>query len=154
MEHIRNMQKFAIPVSSTNLLFAENPCSAPKFALFSVHRVYAKTVYALIGYVPNPWLDDNGNMMCSTDLEHSGCSEDVQSNKTHIGEHYLILEAIGGCDFLLAKTYCENTKRTLFNAGIKIYKLPHFISNIDIAIKNFLIGARIADSIKLINHAS
>jgi predicted Fe-Mo cluster-binding NifX family protein len=72
----------------------------------------------------------------------------------HICEHYALLETISNCNYLLASNYCENTFNTLSKGGIIIFKIPRIIKNIDIAIKNFLIGASFANKLQNIHHIS
>jgi predicted Fe-Mo cluster-binding NifX family protein len=82
------------------------------------------------------------------------CNTERQHNLRHKCEHYTLLEIIHGCTFLLASKYCLNTKTMMKNGGITIIKIPPIAKKIDTAIKNFLIGASLANTVKHIHHES
>jgi len=146
--------KFAVPVDASKAIYSHNPCTAPKFAVYTVHYEDQEVYYALVGYVENPWNRSEGDMVCDPNMRLGECSDDEKQDLKHVSEHYAVLEAISGCSYLLVQSFCENTKRSMRNAGVKLFQIPPFITKTDKAIKNFLIGAKIADSVEHVHHAS
>ena len=145
--------KIAIPLHKQLTLYHHNPCTAPKFAIYTIEGDPSSVVFALDMIVDNPWAEvkcdnyDSDQVFCECDLER-------RESMRHIAEHYALLDAIGGCSYLLADRYCDNTTRALGNGGIKIFKIPPIINKIDNAIKNFIIGASLASTVEHIHHAS
>jgi predicted Fe-Mo cluster-binding NifX family protein len=146
--------KFAVPLDSKNELYRYNPCSASKFAIYTIHGNSKELTYAFLNDIDNPWLQGEGDMMCDPKMRMGECDDELKKNLQHITEHYALLEVINGCDYLLVQSYCENTRRAMKNAGVKLIQIPPFIRKTENAIKNFLVGAKIADSIKYIHYAS
>ena len=145
--------KIAVPLNDTFTFYHRNPFTAPKFAIYSIEGDRSHLTFGLFAVVENPWsaINDGGfeESQIACDCDSKQCT-----NMHHVFEHYALLDAIGGCSYLLADHYCDNTSRALNNGGIKVFKIPPIINKIDSAIKNFLIGASLASTFKHIHHAS
>jgi predicted Fe-Mo cluster-binding NifX family protein len=142
--------KFAVPLDSMLTLYHHNPCTAPKFGIYSVREEAKEVYYRLIGLADNPWRDQDSRC----ERHEKNCKDEDRKSLQHRLEHYALLEAVGGCSYLLAQHFCANTKRAMKNAGIRVFGIPPFIKETDRAIKNFLIGAEIADTVEHIHNAS
>jgi predicted Fe-Mo cluster-binding NifX family protein len=142
---------FAVPLANDLKLYRQNPCTAPKFGIYTVDGEPSNVSFMRLRIMDNPWLKNSCEGFEGEQI-NCNCASDQQKSFRHKTEHYAILEAIAGCSFLLANNYCKNTLQTLKNGGIKIYEIPNIITNIDSAIKNFLVGAYLARSIKHIHH--
>ncbi len=145
--------KIALPVKDNLTMYKNNPHTAPKFAIYSIDKIHETIEYSLLSIIENPMsklkdkMFDNEEIACN-------CSAEKQNNLEHKCEHYSLLETLHDCSYLLASRYCKNTQNSLKKAGIKIFKIPAIISRLDIAIKNFIIGASLASKIKNIHNAS
>ena len=145
--------KIALPVKDNLTIYKDNPHTAPKFAIYSIEKLHETIEYSLLSIIENPMSKlkdkkfEDGEIGCN-------CSVEKQDNLEHKCEHYSLLEILHECSYLLASKYCKNTQSSLKKAGIKIFKIPTIISRIDMAIKNFIIGASLASKIKNIHHAS
>lgn len=144
--------KIAVPIGQELTIYHDNPFTAERFAIYSIEGHQTNVQFRLSTIVENPCISLNNNfeephVKCS-------CNDEDRKDLRHICEHYSLLEAINGCSYLLADHYCENTGRSLHNAGVKIFKIPAIVNNVENAIKNFLIGASLASTIKHIHHAS
>lgn len=142
---------FAIPLAHDLNLYRYNPCTAPKFGIYTVDGDPSNVSFMRLRVMENPWLTLKGDGFDGEQI-NCRCGRSDQQSMRHKTEHYAILEAVAGCTFLLANNYCKNTLQTLRNGGIRIYEIPDIITNIDSAIKNFLVGATLARSIKHIHH--
>lgn len=145
--------KIAVPLDNQLNLYHDNPCTAPMFAIYLLEGDRSGLSFRRTTVVENPWLRVKCDAFAAEQIK-CNCDPDRQKSLRHVSEHYALLDAIGGCSYLLADHYCTNTKRTLRNGGIKVFKFPAIIDQIDFAIKNFLVGASLVRSIKHINHAS
>lgn len=145
--------KIVIPLNSDLNFYHDNPITAPRFAIYiiDIKRSYVRSSLETI--IDNPWNSTNNGKYQSSQIR-CACDKDTCSDLGHISEHYFLLDSIGGCDYLLADHYCKNIHRALVNGGISIYKIPPFIHKSDYAIKNFLLGASLANTIQNIHHAS
>lgn len=145
--------KIAIAITSDNHVYHNNPCTAPKFAIYTINKDNVQVSYSLTAVFDNPSFTQNAQAF--SDEEKSGtCSIERQQDFSHACEHYAMLDVIGGSSYLLADKYCKNTLKSLNNGGASIYKIPTFIRDVHIAIKNFLIGANYANTFQHIHHAS
>ena len=146
--------EIAIPTDDQNVIYRDNAYTAPKFAIYSVVLEDKKNIsFHLKSIVENPLK----TLKCDGfEIEELSCKCESRSsnNIRHVYEHYALLDAIGGCSYLLANRYCKNVVRSMNNGGIIIYKIPPIIKKIDTAIKNFLIGASFASPAQHIHHAS
>ena len=145
--------KIAIPLHRQLTLYHYNPCTAPKFAIYQIEGDSSRIVYRLEVIVDNPWSAVKGDDF-GEDQVTACCDVDRRSNIRHISEHYALLDAIGGCRYLLADLCCDNLQRALGKGGIEVFKIPPIVNKIDNAIKNFLIGASLASTVEHIHHAS
>lgn len=143
----------AIPLNNNLSFYHSNPITAPKFAIYHIDSKKSRVRTSLDSIVDNPLNSTNQGNYTVSQIE-CACNVDKCSDITHISEHYVLLESIGDCEYLLADHYCDNINRALLNGGITIYKIPPFIHKPDNAIKNFLLGASLASTIKQIYHAS
>lgn len=145
--------KIALPLNEKMSLYFDNPHTAPRFAIYNIEGTRDNIRFSLSSIVQNPWHSIKCNDFEEEQLK-CNCSDERKNSIKHKCEHYSILESIKGCTYLLAYRYCLNTKQSLKNSGIKVLKVPPIINTIDMAIKNFLIGASLASTIKHIHHAS
>ncbi len=145
--------KIAIPVRHEMTFYHDNPCTAPKFALYAVEGKAPDIRYRLLSVIENPWSRPKCDHFSEEQIQ-CACDEDRRNNVRHICEHYALLDAVTGCSYLLADRYCENTARALRNGGITLFKVPPIIDRIDGVIKNFLIGSALASKVQHINRAS
>jgi len=145
--------KIALPIKDTLNIYKDNPHTAPKFAIYIIENINNTIHFSLHAIVDNPLSDLKCHQFTE---EEKTCSCDAEEQKSlmHKCEHYSLLESIGDCTYLLANKYCINTRNSMKKAGIKIFQVPPIISKIDIVIKNFIIGASLANKIKNIHHAS
>lgn len=143
----------AIPLNKSMVLYHSNPITAQKFAIYNLKSNKSGITVALQCVVNNPWV--NSEPECFTEEKVTcNCSIEQQNDMQHISHHYTLLDAIGGCSYLLADHYCHNTMRTLRNGGVSIYKVPPIIKQVNHAIANFIIGASLASTAEYIHHAS
>jgi len=145
--------KIAVPLTKELMLYSNNPYTAAKFAIYLIVGDKTDVSYSLIEIVDNPRYIEVSDIGEETEKE-CACDSERQNDLKHICEHYSILESIASCSYLLAIKYCKNTSKTLQNGGIKIFQIPTIIKKADTAIKNFLIGASLANRIQNIHHAS
>ena len=145
--------KVAIAMTAKNRVYHHNPCTAPKFAIYSIIKEKEEISFCLSAVFDNPSLK-RGTTSFSEDEKNGSCSLESQQDFSHACEHYALLDVIGGSDYLLADKYCKNTLKSINNGGVSIYKIPSFVHDVDIAIKNFLIGANYANTVQDINDAS
>ncbi len=145
--------KIAIAMTSNHRVYHNNPCTAPKFAIYSIHKEKAEVSFSLNAIFDNPVSSRNAEAFRDEEI-NCDCSVERQKDFSHACEHYALLDVIGGSSYLLADKYCKNTLRSLNNGGVSIYKIPSIIHEVDIAIKNFLLGAYYASTVQHIHHAS
>lgn len=143
--------EIAVPVDNNIKLYRKNPFSAPKFAIFRLD-IASNVIVSKSAIVENPLAKIHTEF--SQDHINCTCVRQEQFDLKHICEHYAVLDVIGKTTFLLASNYCPNLSRCMKNVGIKIYKIPPIIQELETAIKNFLIGASYAYTIQEINYAS
>ena len=145
--------EIAIPTDDKHAIYHDNAYTAPKFAIYSIILGKTEISFSLKSIIENPLSRlkcegfEDDQLACHCDFERS-------QSQRHIYEHYALLDVIGGCSYLLANQYCKNVIRSMENGGITIYKIPPIIKKIDMAIKNFLIGASIANKVQNIHYES
>ena len=145
--------KIAVAMTSNNHVYHSNPCTAPKFGIYTIKKEGSNVSFALSAIFENPIFAKNDHHF--TDEEKNcNCSIERQQDFNHACEHYALLDIIGGSSYLLADKFCKNTQRSLVNGGISIYKVPPIVREVNIAIKNFLLGANYAHTVQHIYHAS
>lgn len=145
--------KIAIAMTSNNRVYHQNPCTAPKFAVYSIDREKEEVMYSLSAVFDNPTSMKKEKEFTDEEV-NCNCSVERQEEFSHACEHYALLDVIGGSNYLLADQYCKNTLRSLNNGGVSVYKIPSIIHDVEIAIKNFLVGAYYASTVQHIHHAS
>ncbi|HHD78581.1 MAG TPA: hypothetical protein ENK98_02915 [Epsilonproteobacteria bacterium] len=145
----------AIPLNHNLSFYHDNPITAPQFAIYYIDRDSKKNhIHTSLDFIAaNPLNIINQGKYSASQIK-CVCEVEKCSDIHHISEHYLLLESINGCEYLLADHYCNNIQRALINGGISIYKIPPFIHKPDNAIKNFLLGALFASTTKQIHYAS
>ncbi len=127
--------------------------TAPKFAIYTINMKRKNVIFSLLHILDNP-LNSNNKGGYEQSQIHCNCNQDTCSDINHKAEHYVILDAIRECKYLLADYYCQNIVDALQIADIQTYKIPPFITQVDMAIKNFLLGASLASTFKHIHNAS
>jgi predicted Fe-Mo cluster-binding NifX family protein len=145
--------KIAVPLNQQMTLYHDNPCTAPKFGIYTIEGDASDIRFSLSRVVENPWFEPKCNDFGEDQITCS-CDAERRSNIRHICEHYALLDAVNGCSYLLADRYCENSFRALRNGGVKVFKIPPIIERIDSAIKNFLIATSLASKVQYIHNAS
>lgn len=146
--------KIALPVNDTLTLYKDNPHTAPRFAIYDVVTTKNKEVYFSLHSVIENKFSQLKNAEFDEKERHCDCDILRQENLRHKCDHYAILELIGECSYLLANKYCNNTKKSMEQGGVKMFKIPPIINTLNTAIKNFIIGDSIANKIKQIHYAS
>lgn len=145
--------KIAIALTLNDRVYHQNPCTAPKFAVYCIDRIEDRVIYSLSAVFFNPASEKKVKAF-TTDEMNCSCSIERQEEFSHACEHYALLDVIGGSNYLLADQYCKNTLRSLNNGGVSVYKIPSIINDVEMAVKNFLLGAYYASTIQHIHHAS
>ena len=145
--------KIALPVYDTATVYRDNPHTTPKFAIYDIDSVNNSIHYSLHSVVVNPLNRYKSQKFPESELLCS-CSLERQNDLSHKCEHYSLLETISDCSYLLASKYCQNTKKSMKKAGIKVVKIPPIITQTNSAIINFIIGASLERNIQNIHHAS
>lgn len=143
----------AIPLNNMQMFYQFNPHTAPKFAIYFIDGDKTNITFSLRTIVDNPW---SNLRLDSFEEEQIKCRCDIERRNSmrHKCDHYALLDLIGGCSYLLANQYCENTAKSMKNGGITIFKIPPIINKSEIAIKNFLIGESLANKVQYIHNAS
>lgn len=145
--------KIALPVEDTLTLYKDNPHTAPKFAIYDISIVCNNIYFSL-----NTIIENRLSKVKNGEFEESekkcACETQRETNLRHKCDHYSLLEVLEGCTYLLANKCCKNTQKSMKTIGIKIFTVPPIINQIDMAIKNFIIGGSFANQIKQIHNAS
>ena len=147
------MTKIAIPLSDTMGFYHKNPMTAPQFAIYTINMKNNNVTFLLLHVVDNPLNSTNNGVYSQSQIQCT-CDQSTASDVHHRAEHYVILDAIQECEYLLADCYCKNIVRAMKIADIQLYKIPPFIIDVHMAIKNFLLGASLASTFKHIHYAS
>lgn len=145
--------KFAVPFTECLDLYRDNALTAPKFGIYSLRGKGASKTILMTEVLANPL----GKMeTCTFDkaMMHCTCPPGRREAFSHRLLHYGLLEILEGCDYLLANHGCDNLRTALARGGIKLFLYASFIRRTDHAIKNFIIGASLADTVQHINNAS
>jgi predicted Fe-Mo cluster-binding NifX family protein len=145
--------KIAVPVNDLLNVYKHNPHTAPKFLIYEIVKLHNEVHFSLDSVVENSlWVYKN-HLFHSSEVMGE-CDDAKKENMAHKCEHYSLLEMISGCSYLLAARFCESSKKSMQQSGIKIFKIPSIINKTDIAIQNFIIGESIASKIQQIHNAS
>jgi len=145
--------KIAVPFSQQLELYRDNPSTAPKFGIYEIVMEKSRVGISLLSVEMNPWCKTACGLF-DTSSTNCTCDEERQKDIRHITEHYALLEVLAGCSYLLADRFCDNTKRALTNGGIHLFKFPSVIRTTENAIKNFIIGASLANTVEHVYYAS
>jgi len=145
--------KIALPIENTLMLYKDNPHTAPRFAIYILETIQNKVHFSLESIVENRLSKVKHGKFHEYERK-CACDDKRQENLRHQCDHYALLEILDGCSYLLANKYCQNTQKSMKIVGIKIFKIPPIINQIEMAIKNFIIGGSLANQIKHIHHAS
>jgi len=145
--------KIAVPVDANNKMYQSNPWTAPAFAIYLITEEDGMIVFECTEHKKNPWLEVDENIVCAPLMCADGCSDAVKADLNHIAEHEIILEALKGCSYLIAETYCSNVKKVLENGGIEIFRLPPIVKKPDLAIKYLLVNLSYTLSLQNIRRA-
>lgn len=145
--------KIAVPFSRDLELYRKNPSTAPKFGIYEICLEKSSVDIHLLRVEMNPWCQQSCELF-DEDAANCACDETRKKDIRHITEHYALLELLSGCSYVLADHYCDNTKRALNNGGIHVFKYPTVIRTAENAIKNFIIGASLANTVEHIHYAS
>jgi len=145
--------KIAVPIDDSLDIYKHNPHTAPKFVIYELLKQQNEVYVSLFCIVDNT-LSVHKKRDFYADEIMGTCESENKQSIMHKCEHYSILEAIGGCSYLLANRYCENTKMSMKQSGIEVFKIPSIINKPEMAIKNFIIGESIASKIQNIHNVS
>jgi predicted Fe-Mo cluster-binding NifX family protein len=145
--------KIAVPLDNKKKVYHANPWTAPSFAIYTVTEEDENLIYDCIAEKENPWIEENASVICDTMTCADGCSDVVKADLSHLSDHYIILEAVHGCTYLVAETYCSNVEKVLENSGINIYRLPPIVKEPDLAIKNLLVNLKYTNSVQKVKKA-
>ncbi len=141
----------AIPMDTRERVYHYNPCSSTLFALYEVTGERKDIRYRHLQNRINPWEKYGGEMVHDPKMKTCECESLLAQNPGHISEHYVLLQAIGKCDILIADQYCLNTLYAMKNVGIKIHKVPPFVKTAAEAIEHFVIGTEIAEHLHCVH---
>lgn len=145
--------KIALPMDENLSFYKDNPHTAPKFAIYDIETVQSSIHFSLNSIIDNQ-LSRVKNHEFDESEKKCDCDTQRQSNLRHKCDHYSLLEELSDCSYLLANKYCKNTQMAMSLGGIKIFKIPPIINEIDMAIKKFIIGDSLASQIKQIHNVS
>ncbi|MEJ2467868.1 MAG: hypothetical protein P8Y65_05790 [Campylobacterales bacterium] len=145
--------KIAVPFSQELELYRRNPSTAPKFGIYEIVTEKRRIAISLLVIERNPWCSGSCDVF-DAESANCACDEARQKDIRHITEHYALVEVLKGCSYLLADHFCENTRRALNNGGIRVFKYPSVIRTAENAIKNFIIGASLANTVEYVHYAS
>lgn len=130
--------KVAVSINAEGKIYKGNPWTAPKFVIYEVIKETKLVTYQSVAEIENPWLEEDESVICDPMMCNDGCSDVVKADLNHLADHYIILEAIHGCNYLLANTFCSNVEKVLENGGIEIHQFPIFMKLPEQALKNFI----------------
>lgn len=145
--------KIAVPVDTKNRVYHSNPWTAPAFAIYLVKDEEEKIIFDCLEYKVNPWLEEDESLICDPMICRDGCSDVIKADLEHLADHRIILDAINGCTYLTAVTFCNDVEKVLENGGIEIYRLPPIVKEPDLAIKNLLVNLGFTTNVQKIKQA-
>ncbi|MDA3947100.1 MAG: hypothetical protein PF439_10535 [Helicobacteraceae bacterium] len=137
----------AVPLDTDLNVYTLNPWTAPLFAIYLIEGNDDNVTYQCLEQKKNPWIEEEESILCDPMMCEDGCSDIVKADLNHPADHYIILEVVNGCTYLIAKTCCRNVEKVLENGGIEIYLLPPIIKDPDLAIKRLLVNLKFTNSI-------
>lgn len=140
----------AISVDAQGNLYRLNPITASHFALFKLTTHHRRVVVEYIQTVPNHRAVSDS----SSQIKQCQCDVQDQENVAHISAHYMLLETLSSCDYLLAYTFCPTLTKALLAAHIEVFKVPPIIRHIDNALSNFILSIQPTTTFNDIYNAS
>ena len=132
--------KVAISLEKDGHIYTGNPWTAPNFVIYEITQYENLIEYKKLEEKENPWLEEDESLICDPMMCSDGCSDIIKADINHLADHYIILEIVNGCSYLLANTFCSNVEKVLRNGDIKIHQFPVFIKNPDMALNNFIVS--------------
>lgn len=132
--------KIAVPLDTDNRVYHANPWTAPAFAIYLVEDEEDTIIYDCLEHKENPCIEKDESIICDSTVCSDGYSDMVKADLNHLSGHDIILEAVSGCSYMIAETYCSNVEKVLEKGGIEIYKLPPIVRDPDLAVKNLLVN--------------
>ncbi len=141
--------RIAIPIDEEDMVYKLNPWTAPYFDIYTIDGDGKKAQCHFIEKRTNPWLGEDESIICDPMACQDGCSDIVKADINHLADHYIILEVVNDCDYLIARTFCSNIERVMTNSGIKIFEINPFINNSKSAIHNLVLSQKIASNIEM-----
>lgn len=147
--------KIAVPLDTDFKIYPLNPWTAPNFAVYLVQDDHKGNItYKCLQERENPWLEEDESIICDPMMCGDGCSDVIKADLYHLADHYIILEVVSGCTYLIAQTYCSNVDKVLENGGIEIFLLPPIIKEPELAIKRLLVNLEYTNDIQKIQKAA
>lgn len=146
--------RIAVPITDEFKIYHDNPWTAPQFMIYKVSGTPDALYYELEKVNPNPWIEEDESLICDPMKCSDGCSDIIKGDLNHLADHYIILEAIEGCQYLIADTYCTNIEQVVKKANIQIYEILTFVHKPELAIKNLLIANKITPRVENIHKRS
>ena len=128
----------AVPIDAQGQLYRLNPVTASHFAIYEstthnrrITLKYVKTI-------------ESREIIKPTDLKtaHCECNAQDKDRVEHISAHYMLLETLGSCDYLLSHTFCSTLSKALDTGHVSIFKIPPIIRHIENALSNFIIAIK------------
>lgn len=146
--------KIAVPLDTDGQVYSMNPWTAPIFAIYSVQDREDMIIFERLEEKTNPWAQKDKGIVCDPMMCTDGCSDVIKADLNHLADHYIILEVLNGCSYLIAEIACSNLEKVLEHGGIGFYVLPPIIKKPDLAIKRLLVNLDYTDSIQKIRNIS
>ena len=107
--------KIAVPVRNTHLQFFGNAGHTPYFGVFELKGSGMFRSFVLEEVRKNPRTDLHDHE------EGHHCSHDDE-DEAHIKEHQKMGDTLNDCDYLVVKSACKNTAKSMTEHNIKIKK--------------------------------
>lgn len=145
--------KIAVPLDTDGKVYTKNPWTAPRFVIYSVRDSGDNIIYEAIEVKENPWRAKDKDLICDPIMCDGDCSDITQADVNHLADHYIILEVINGCSYLIVEMACSNVEKVLKHGGIELYVLPPIIKEPDLAIKRLLVNLKYTYNIQKIHKA-
>ena len=109
--------KIAVPVIDEHLKLAGNAGHTPYFAIYTMSGGMFKS-FTFEGLRTNPKVEGEED---HDHDEHHTCDH-AEDDIEHIKAHDTMAEAIEDCDYLVVKSACKNTAKSMGNVGVKLQK--------------------------------
>jgi len=141
--------KVLVPINNRSDVYHNNLFKAPHFALYIIDSTEFNVYCTLKDVMENPYysLDENSQVSANK----YGICDSENCTIQHLNEHIILSQQMADCDYILADHFCDTIIKALNDKGINIYKISPFLQSSDAAIKNFLLGVSIANTIQNIH---